>query len=366
MMQGIEQITFFMYGVTLCGIALFYVLLFGYRRRLKSFQEIAHTLEDVLASCPLSLYGVRLTSKKEKAFFSRRLCLFLNLVPEEVSFEKLLAELESVGAARLRQDFQTLKQKKQPFSLEVKNRLKTRTYLIQGHCIKDRADDLCLLWFQEITEQERALEQDIHLQQRQEESLDVFQNALQALDIPLQIKKRGKKFFENKGWIENETKYTVRTFDFQATPGDCQVSLVQDTTAEENLKTQIKDLVQTQKRLLKEFSDPVIVFSAEGQCIFTNKALEELFALEPYWGRKGKTYAVFLETLREKGFFPTIQDFSRYKTEQLGRFATLSHTQEDFWYLPQEKVVRQVMIPFSQGGILMRYEEKIMPKNKEF
>ena len=117
MNQSIEQMTLFMYGVTLCGVVLFYVLLFGYRKRLKIFQEMAHTLEDVLASCPISLYGVRLTSNREKAFFSRRLCLFFNLVPEEVSFKHILTEVEAEGGKQLHQSFQVLKKQGIPWKV---------------------------------------------------------------------------------------------------------------------------------------------------------------------------------------------------------------------------------------------------------
>ena len=366
MIQDIEQITLFMYGVTLSGVALFYVLLFGYRKRLKVFQEMAHTLEDVLASCPVSLYGVRVKSHKEKAFFSRRLCLFFNLIPEEVSLKRILSEMEPEGGEQLKTAFQNLKKQGGSFHLEVKNLLKTRTYLVSGGRIPDGQDWLCLLWFQEVTEQERALEQAAYVQKRQEENLTIFQKALQSVELPLKIQKKGKDFFENKDWVESENKYTIQNFDFKAGDVPCQISIVQDKTVEESLKTEIKDLTQTQKRLLKEFADPVLVFSAEGQCLFANQPLEDLFDLESSWGRKGKTYAEFLEILREKGFFPTIQDFSRYKAEQLGRFATLSHTQEDFIYLPQEKVVRQMMMPFSQGGIFIRYEQIMSSKNKDF
>ena len=51
-------------------------------------------------------------------------------------------------------------------------------------------------------------------------------------------------------------------------------------------------------------------------------------------------------------------DFSQYKKQQREQFAELSQTQEIFLYLPNGKIIRRLMIPFAQGGVILLDEEK--------
>jgi hypothetical protein len=51
-------------------------------------------------------------------------------------------------------------------------------------------------------------------------------------------------------------------------------------------------------------------------------------------------------------------DFSQYKKQQREQFAGLSKTEEIFLYLPSGQIIRRLMIPFAQGGVILLDEEK--------
>ena len=83
-----------------------------------------------------------------------------------------------------------------------------------------------------------------------------------------------------------------------------------------------------------------------------------LWQLDETWLDTRPDYEDFWDTLQEKGLLSRVMDFSQYKKQQREQFAELSQTQEIFLYLPSGKIIRRLMIPFAQGGVILLDEEK--------
>lgn len=89
------------------------------------------------------------------------------------------------------------------------------------------------------------------------------------------------------------------------------------------------------------------------------RLLPILWQLDKGWLDTHPDYESFWDTLQEKGLLSRVMDFSQYKKQQREQFAELSQTQELFLYLPSGQIIRRLMIPFAQGGVILMDEEKV-------
>ena len=74
--------------------------------------------------------------------------------------------------------------------------------------------------------------------------------------------------------------------------------------------------------------------------------------------KKEPSFDAYLNKLQEKGFLPQVKDFAQYKKEQADRFSLLVHATEELIYLPNNRIIRRLLIPYSQGSVLFVDEDK--------
>lgn len=130
-----------------------------------------------------------------------------------------------------------------------------------------------------------------------------------------------------------------------------------DITEMDALNEEIERHISAQRDLLESSTSAMAVYGKDTRLKFYNMAFVALWKLDETWLDTQPTYGEVLETLREKRKLPEQANFPAFKQQHLRLFTTLIETSEEFFYLPDGKILRVVAIPHALGGILFSYED---------
>jgi len=122
-------------------------------------------------------------------------------------------------------------------------------------------------------------------------------------------------------------------------------------------EAELKINEQVQKQLLESSASAIAIYGADEKLKFFNNAFMNLWKLEESWLGTEPTYGEVLEALREKRKLPEQADFRRFKQENLAMFKDLIDPQEDFYFLPDERSLRVIVVPHTLGGLQFVYED---------
>jgi signal transduction histidine kinase len=109
--------------------------------------------------------------------------------------------------------------------------------------------------------------------------------------------------------------------------------------------------------LLESSTSATAIYGPDTKLKFYNFAFVSLWKLDDDWLDSEPTYGEVLEALREKRKLPEQANFQAFKQTQTKLFTTLIEPQEEFFYLPDGKILRAIAIPHALGGILFAYED---------
>ncbi len=112
-----------------------------------------------------------------------------------------------------------------------------------------------------------------------------------------------------------------------------------------------------QAQLLENSASAIAIFGTDQKLSFFNNAFVNLWKLEESWLGTHPTYGEILEILREKRRLPEQADFRQFKRDNLDLFNSLIETKEDFYFLPNERALRVIIIPYAAGGLQFIYED---------
>lgn len=123
------------------------------------------------------------------------------------------------------------------------------------------------------------------------------------------------------------------------------------------VEQKLKEYEQFQRQLLESSASAIAIYGADEKLQFFNQAFINQWRFEEAWlGTKPK-YGEILELLREKRKLPEQADFRTFKQENLAMFKTLINPKEDFYFLPDERALRVIIIPHALGGLQFIYED---------
>lgn len=368
-MVNLSNIILTFYVIILFGIVLFYGLLFGYRKKVRILENKLNNLEDVLFACPLSVY-VEIERKKERIpFFSRRLCLFFNLLPEEISWQKILTLLDDESKEKLEYAFQKLKKSDRIIKLNLKNKSGSRFFSVYGQKIYTK-ESLSVLWFNDCTDSVKLIESKEEELKKYAYEKRVFFQMLDLLPVSLCLMNKKEVLYKNKMCQERKVEdfLNVSCLTDPRYKGYCCYWQKELDENELNISSKFLEYKRTVKFLLKEMKDPVCTFDSKGKIIYFNEAFSEIWKVPVSWMKKDVNYEDFLVHIQEKGLLPMVQDFSKFKKEQLSTFYTLVSKKESYIYLPDNQVLEQVMFPYIDGGIMMHWfflkKSSLVPKKE--
>jgi len=130
-----------------------------------------------------------------------------------------------------------------------------------------------------------------------------------------------------------------------------------DMTEVESLKEDLARHVSAQDDLLESSASAMAIYGADMRLKSFNFAFAALWKLDEVWLDTQPTYGEILESLREKRKLPEQANFQLFKQQQIKLFTGLLEPHEEFFYLPDGKALRVIVIPHALGGILFAYED---------
>ncbi len=135
------------------------------------------------------------------------------------------------------------------------------------------------------------------------------------------------------------------------------IGFAQDASEIETLQEELQRYISAQSDLLESSASAMAIYGADMRLKSYNYAFAALWKLEEGWLDSQPSYGEILEALREKRKLPEQANFAHFKQQQLRMFTDLIEPREEFFYLPDGKALRVIVIPHALGGILFAYED---------
>src|SRR5690606_19373601 len=99
------------------------------------------------------------------------------------------------------------------------------------------------------------------------------------------------------------------------------------------------------------------VYNASTHLQYYNQAFVKLWDFTESWLSTQPSFSEVLEKLREKRKLPEQADFQMFRDQQLRWFKELQGPHNEFYYLPNGRELRVLVIPHALGGLLFAYED---------
>lgn len=135
------------------------------------------------------------------------------------------------------------------------------------------------------------------------------------------------------------------------------IGLALDITREEELETEYANLGKSHQESLEQLRTAIAIFDAETRLEFYNTAYEQMTGMPGHWLDGKPRLVEIIDKMRELRRLPEQADFKQYKQQWLARFTSLLSPTEDMQYLPDGTVMRQVVVPRPQGGLMVTMED---------
>jgi signal transduction histidine kinase/CxxC motif-containing protein len=185
-----------------------------------------------------------------------------------------------------------------------------------------------------------------------------------SLEIDKLAKNLAKLVFETKKTRKDERyiisggkRHLYQFIDTYANERDEVVSIAFDITAKDLIKHELQRSIEAQSDLLESTSNACAIFGPDRKLRFFNQAYVNLWELESKWLEEGPLYEHILDKLLSLRKIPEQANFTKFKKDQINLFTNLTETHNDFFYLPDGRSIRVIVIPHAFGGLLFSYED---------
>ncbi len=186
-------------------------------------------------------------------------------------------------------------------------------------------------------------------------------------DIPeldRKAKLLAEQAFSTQQTIKNRRHIIIggqrRMFDVEEIPvqgEDILVGVAQDVTEIDKLQRDLQRHISAQEDLLESSASAMAIYGSDMRLKQFNYAFVTLWKLDEQWLSNEPTYGEILELLREQRALPEQANFQAFKQQQLEMFRDAIEPVEDFFYLPDGRALRIIVIPHALGGLLFAYED---------
>ncbi len=130
-----------------------------------------------------------------------------------------------------------------------------------------------------------------------------------------------------------------------------------DVDALETAKSDLGRQATAYDRTLDRVSTAVAIFDKAQRLTFQNAAYRELWRLDDEWLKTGPTDSAILDRLRDLGRLPEVVKYRDWKAKVLGSYAS-GHEREDWWHLPDGRVIHVMTVVRSDGGVTYLYADE--------
>lgn len=355
----------------------------------------------ILASANTWFYYQDLNTHKE--WFSHKLRQLLNIQQRNPTFKSLAKALEESSYDRLRQAIVDLKAGEESFQIEMRT-AEGRPLECYGTLKHDGSQQHLVLWWQDNTLRNKKLDQMRAEGERVKLELQQMNNSLNALPVPVWTRDKELKIrfcnlafmkaVEEKaergsssgdmmemyvygkqlarraaetGEPKTERRHIVlhgerKLFDITEVPwesGEYLSGMALEISELEKVQEELERTKSTQADLLESTTSAIAIYGPDQKLKYFNHAFVRLWKLEKEqkWLEAQPGYSEILEKLRENRSLPEQANFPAFKAQHLKLFTDLIESNEEFFYLPDNRTIRVLAIPHTLGGVLFAYED---------
>jgi signal transduction histidine kinase len=373
-------------------------------RELEKAREIAD-LHEVLNSASIGGY-YHLDIKARREDFSLNLLKMLDIQKKIKSFEQFSKIFPSDGKNLLELIAKLKQGEQESFIIPCKAKRDDKVQHLQafGNRIDDNDGQIkgVVVWFYDVTQYVEEIQKLTSQNARVTNEAKNYINIFNALPIPVWLRNKdfsirhfnlvysqvvNKNAVEMKDGAEvpdldenlrsmsqialknNRTlhmkKHMVvngerRFFEISecAVPnGDEIIGYATDITNQEKIEKEIGRHISAQADLLESSSSAMAIYGQDTRLRFYNNAFVQLWGFSDAFLNTRPTYGEVLESLREKRMLPEQADYKNFRNQQIQLFKDLMTTHNEFFYLPDGKALRVIVIPHALGGLLFAYED---------
>lgn len=131
-----------------------------------------------------------------------------------------------------------------------------------------------------------------------------------------------------------------------------------DISELEKSENELKHHEKFESSLIQSSSSAIAIYGKDTRLDLYNQAFVDLWKLDEKWLNTKPTYGELLEILREKRKLPEQINFLSFKKDNLALFTNLLEKKDEYYYLPDGRVIFVVVIPHENGGLLFSYDDK--------
>ena len=139
--------------------------------------------------------------------------------------------------------------------------------------------------------------------------------------------------------------------------GDATAGAAIDVADLETAKGELDRQVAAYDRTLDRVTTAVAIFNAERKLTFFNAAYQKLWRLDADWLAASPADGMVLDRLRELGRLPEVVNYREWKAKVLRCYAE-EREQEDWWHLPDGRVLHVMAAQRPDGGVTYLYEDE--------
>lgn len=162
---------------------------------------------------------------------------------------------------------------------------------------------------------------------------------------------------EERYIIIDGQRYLYQFFEKPISNEGMMVGMAYNITSNDIVRSDLARHIAAQANLLESTASATVIYGSDTRLQFFNQAFIKLWALDEHWLLTKPTYGQVLEKLRDKRKLPEQIDFQKFKNDQLKLFTDLMVTHNDFFYLPDGRYLRVIVIQHVLGGLLFSYED---------
>lgn len=259
-----------------------------------------------------------------------------------------------VGAAEDLADAKVLLAKQESQLIEIRNKYEQLEQSINKLpfplWIRDKDLKLCKLNRTYL----EALNRDPNTPIAEDENLELSETSKMLSEL---AKKSQHEQSGEQHLIFNDKRSLFGLYEIPLEHNGGTVGFALSKSSEELMKEELDHYVSMQSDLLETSASAMAVYDQRMALKSFNQAFVHLWKFDQNWLETHPTYGEILEVLREKQKLPEQADFKHFKRDNLAMFTNLIKKHEEFYYLPDGRVLRVIVIPHAMGGLLFSYED---------
>ena len=167
----------------------------------------------------------------------------------------------------------------------------------------------------------------------------------------------GEQASESRHFVVGGQRRTLEITEVPSADGVHITGFVHDITRVEEAQVELSRHIDAHAEVLNNLSTAISIYGPDKCLSYSNTAFAELWQLDEEWLNDGPTHGEILEELREGRRIPEQTDFPAYKQSFMRLYTDLLETREDVIYVPDGRVLRQVISPHPFGGLFFLAED---------